>query len=67
MKRETWRGLPDSLKRAAFVAMRPELKKDFWQGKYNRIMEVKFFNDAEKEHISKLYTYLLSIKELTVI
>ena len=63
MTREEWKNLPDSLKRAAFAAMNPELKKEFWWGKLNEIKEAKFFNNAEKEHIALLYNYLLSIDD----
>ena len=63
MTREEWKNLPDSLKDAAYVAMKPEVKKDFWFGKLNEIKEAKFFNDSEKEHISKLYEYVLSIDD----
>jgi hypothetical protein len=62
--REEWKNLPDSLKDAAYVAMKPEVKKEFWYGKLNEIKEAKFFNDSEKEHISKLYDYVLSIDYL---
>jgi len=64
MTREEWKNLPDSLKDAAFVAMKPEVKKEFWFGKLKEIKEAKFFNDSEKEHISKLYEYVLSIDYL---
>jgi hypothetical protein len=64
MTREKWKNLPDSLKDAAFVAMKPEVKKEFWYGKLSEIKEAKFFNDSEKEHISKLYEYFLSIDYL---
>ena len=64
MTREEWKKLPDSLKLAAFVAMSPEMTKEFWKGKYNEMMDAKFFKDSEKVHISKLYNYLLSIDGL---
>ena len=64
MTRKDWKNLPDSLKLAVFVAMKPEIKMEFWQGKYNEMMNAKFFKDSEKEHISKIYKYLLSIDDL---
>ncbi|MDR0830541.1 MAG: bacteriocin fulvocin C-related protein [Prevotellaceae bacterium] len=64
MTREEWKTLPDSLKNAAFVAMSPELKKKFWEGKYNEIMEYEHFTNTEKAHISKLYNYILSIDDI---
>jgi len=64
MTREEWKTLPDSLKDAAFVAMTPETKKEFWLGKQKEMLSSKIFNDAEKRHISKLYDYLLNIDVL---
>ena len=61
MTREEWKTLPDSLKDAAFVAMTPETKKEFWRGKQKEMISAKFFSDSEKKQISKLYNYLLSI------
>ena len=63
MTRSEWKNLPDSLKSAAFVAMTPELKKEFWRGKQEEILSARFFNDYEKEHISKLYDYFLGIDD----
>ena len=64
MTRAKWKTIPDSLRKAAFAAMKPELKKEFWRGKQEEMMNSHIFKDAEKEHISKLYNYLLSIDDL---
>jgi hypothetical protein len=67
LTREEWKLLPDSLKNAAFIAMTPEVRKEFCKGKYDELMQFHLFNDDEKEHIKKLYDYVLSIDNIFAI
>jgi hypothetical protein len=63
MTRDEWKTLPDSLKDAALVAMKPELKEKFWEEKFNEMMGTHLFKLSEKRHIAKLYNYLAGIDD----
>ncbi len=57
MGREGWLQLGEEYKIAAFNAMTPAQKVDFWKNKIQEVMTLDW-TKKEKQHIHKLYIYL---------
>ena len=56
MSREEWKQLPDSLKMAAYAAMKPEIKRAFWEEKRIELMQLDWLEDQDREHIALLFS-----------
>jgi hypothetical protein len=54
MNREDWLRLDERVKRAAYVAFKPEQKQEFWIQKFQEVLSLDW-NDAERKHLELLY------------
>lgn len=56
MTREEWKQLPDSLKKAAYAAMKPEIKRAFWEEKRTELMQLDWLEEKDKAHIALFFS-----------
>ena len=56
MSREEWKKLPDSLKSAAYAAMKPEIKRAFWEEKRYELMKLDWLEYKDRKHIDLFFS-----------